>query len=249
MVSLRTEVPGNGSVGPYRPEVGPRSPLSPAVHIARRQCAHTQDQGVMGDSRLRMTRQQHHRTTTGCDKRPPCIQQQHESSDRQSPVSLRRSAAGFPIVNGRVGVSHWVEDWRPRACSVVVDGPVRLGPGRGREGDTTTTRSRILLRFFIFQAGEVCELQLAWWNVPLLGVPHRGRASHPSWHPWQAAGSPLHCNQGRPSMSMSGPNQSAAIDCWGRRTWTKQQRRQEASSSTTSLHCTGLRLASMVVPT
>ena len=110
----------------------------------------TQDQGPTEESSLRMTRQ-HHKITTGSAVRraPPRTRHENrrtESSDRQSPVSLR---CRFPIVNGRTRgflLGRWLATW---GCCVVSAGRAS-GTGRGREGEGRGSSPTLFYFLFFF---------------------------------------------------------------------------------------------------
>jgi hypothetical protein len=154
MVGLRTEVPGNGPVGPTVRRLA--RPLSPAGHRTASVRPHP---GSGGDRGVEVEDDK-----TASRNHDRVRQEGHHafgsSMRAQTASPLSHCVAPqpvFPSSTAGLGASHWVQDWRPRARCVVVDGPVGLGPGRGREGNA---RARILLRFFLFffffRAGRVC---------------------------------------------------------------------------------------------
>ncbi|KAK3298638.1 uncharacterized protein B0H64DRAFT_79775 [Chaetomium fimeti] len=165
-VELPTEVPGNGPVG-RRSEAGhtpgTRSECSggaPSVSAPHRRYMYKYLSGIRGraeESSLRMTRQ-HHKITTGTAVRqaPPRTRHENrrtESSDRQSPVSLR---CRFLIVNGRTGgfsLGRRLATW---GCCVVVGGPCVWD----RQGQGTRKARDPLRHFFIiyyFLTGKTSE--------------------------------------------------------------------------------------------
>jgi hypothetical protein len=100
MVGLRTEVPGNGPVGPTVRRLA--RPLSPAGHRTASVRPHpgsggdrgveVEDDKTASQNHDRVRQEGHH--AFGSSMR---------AQTASPPVSLRRSAAGFPIVNGRAG--------------------------------------------------------------------------------------------------------------------------------------------------